>query len=160
MNANPRIEAPRHSLEPLDWLMYCDLLLDSGGSPRRAGAARRIGASLEKSKALVLVLHCPQQQLRGHWLQVGRMWFIPVNGTQVSYCNDFQWWRPEWIRSGFARYPHEDRIDPEGMLLYASGTPFEHGYADFPAAVAKFGQKVALRFFETHGRVRVPRAWV
>lgn len=159
MNANPRIAAPLHSLEPLDWLMYCDLLLDAGGSPRRAAAARRVGASLEKGKALVFVLHCPADQLAGHWLQVGRAWFIPVNGTRVSYCKDFQWWRPEWIRAGFARYPNEQRIDQEGMLRYASGTPTASDYADFPAALAKFGEKVIRRFFETHGRVRLPRAW-
>jgi hypothetical protein len=160
MNANLRIEAPLHSLEPIDWLMYCDLLQDGGGSPRRAREARRIGESLQRGKALVLVLHCPEQQLKGHWLQVGRTWFIPVSGTLVSYCNDMQWWRPEWIRSGFARYRHKDRTDPEGMIRYASGTPFEHDYADFSSTVGKFGHRVTQRFFETHGRVRLPRAWV
>jgi hypothetical protein len=155
-----RLEPPLNSLEPLDWFMYCDMLQDEGSSLRRAREARRIGESLQRGKSLVLTLHCPEQQLRGHWLQVGRTWFIPVSGTLVSYCNDMQWWRPEWIRAGFARYPSRGRKDPEGMLLYASGTPFEHGYADFPDALVKFADRITPRFFETHGRLRIPRAWV
>ncbi len=160
MHTATRIEAPTHSLEPIDWFMYCDLLQDLGGSQRRARQARRIGESLEEGTDLVLTLHCPEQQLAGHWLQVGRTWFIPVGGTLVHYCNDMQWWRAAWIRDGFARYPNADRNEPEAMIRYASGKPTQHGYKDFPQLLEKFGARVTQRFFETHARVRMPRAWL
>jgi len=160
MTTATRLDAPTHSLDPVDWLMYYDLVQDECDSRRRVEQARRIVASHARAADLVLALHCPEQQLAGHWLQVGKTWFIPVLGTLVVYCNDLQWWRPEWVRAGFRRYPHKDRKDPAAMIRYASGSPTRHDYKDFPQLLEKFGALVTQRFFETHGRVRLPRAWV
>jgi hypothetical protein len=160
MNRITRLEPPLHSLEPRDWFAYSNLLQGQVNSTFQMFQARQIGESLQRDRMLVLVLHCPEDKLAGHWLQVGRTWFIPVSGTLVSYCNDMQWWRPEWVRAGFAHYPHEDRTDPEGMIRYASGTPFQHDWIDFPGALEKFGVQVTLRFFETHRRDDIPQEWI
>jgi hypothetical protein len=45
------------------------------------------------------------------------------------------------------------------MIAYANGTPFEHGYADFPNVKIKFGELVVERFFETHSLEVHPAEW-
>jgi hypothetical protein len=141
--------------------MYSDLLQDQG-TTEEGLRARRVGDSLKRVKSLVLAFFCPPENLVGHWLRIGKTWFIPVAGTFVSYIKDFRWWKADWVRAGFMRYPSNG--DPERniskMVRYARGTPFQHGYKDFPALKKKFRDQVVVRFFETQGMARQPKEWL
>jgi hypothetical protein len=158
-----RLHAPTHSLDPADWWIYSDLLQDHGAPAEEAARARRVGNSLKHGKSLVLAFLCPEENLAGHWLRIGRTWFIPVAGTYVRYITDFRWFRSAWVRGGFERYPCEnpaDRRDEGKMIRYASGTPFRHRYKDFKALRKRFEEQVTLRFFETHGLSAQPAEWL
>jgi hypothetical protein len=156
-----RLQAPTHSLDPADWWMYSDLLQDQG-AVEEGLRARRVGNSLKRVQSLVLAFYCPPENLVGHWLRIGKTWFIPVAGTYVSYIKDFRWWKADWVRAGFRRYPnaHQSARDVPNMVRYARGTPCKHGYKDFPALKKKFREQVVLRFFETHGMARQPKEWL
>jgi hypothetical protein len=159
-----KLKPPYHSLDPADWWMYADLLLDQGIPEEEARWARQAGDSLSQAVELVLVFHCPANYLKGHRLQIARTWFIPVKGTHVEYTRDFQWFHPKWVRAGFARYPCDATgrfgRQPDEMIAYASGTPWRHDYAEFDKLKKKFGrQQVVARFFQTHGLAEQPEEW-
>jgi hypothetical protein len=145
--------------------MYSDLLQDANWPLDDWERARRIGDSLSRGVGLTLVFHCPPEPLAGHRLQIARTWFIPVAGTRVQYTSDFQWFRPEWVREGFLRYPCTwsgdfARDDPEGMIRYATGTPWKNEYNEFNFVMKMFEDKVVERFFETHGLPAQPEDWL
>jgi len=148
---------PEHSLDPTDWRTYCDLLQDADAPRdlwRRAG---RIADSLARDPKLVLINHCPAEHLAGHWLRVGRTWFIGAPLTVIE-TSQLAWWRPEWVRAGFASYPTRDpKRNIDDLLALNYGTPWELPHPRFDALRAA-GRQVALvaAFFDTHGLDDIP----
>lgn len=155
---------PVHSLDPVDWRMYCDLLQDADRPAGEWGWARRVADSLDCGPGLTLVLLCPSAFLEQHWLRVGKTWFIPVEGTYLDRKEHFLWWRPEWVREGFDRYPVDRKSypprEPEKMIAFASGTPWSHPHPEFDRLVQRQMIRLRRRFFATHGLVEQPRAWL
>jgi hypothetical protein len=129
--------------------------------PFLAERARRIGDSLARDVNLTLVLHCPAQSLERHWLRVGRTWFIPVQGTHLESYGAARWFRPEWVRSGFRRYPyHRDtysRRAPKRMVEFASGTPWSRSCKR--NLLDMYGPGLIGWFFFAHSRPEVPPPW-
>lgn len=161
-----RLEPPLDSLDPTDWLMYCDLLQDAGAARRRWVFAQRVGQSLQVEPKLVLVLACAPASLDGHWLRVGRGWFIPARDTSINrYTSGHAWWARAWILRGLARYPYRKdsygERDVEQLLACATGTPWDHPHPDFRALPAKAGlDAVRATFFRGHALRRMPTAWI
>ncbi len=160
-----KLAPPWESLDPTDWFMYCDLLQDAGASSRRWTAARRVAESLQVQPDLVLVLRCGASALEGHWLRVGRTWFIPTDLTSiVHYRSGFTWWRHDWARRGLARYPYSREAygtrDEKKLLAFASGTPWQHPHRSFADFTRIWGLNILKReFYRGHGLRRVPDAW-
>jgi hypothetical protein len=164
MSPSRDLSAPLHSVDPADWWMYSDLLQEAGAIPFLAERARRIGDSLARAPNLVLVLYCPERGLENHWLRVARSWFIPVSGTILpqSSAKDLpRWFRPEWVRAGFKRYPHDTRRygrrGPSRMIRFASGTPWSKTCKADVRAI--YGEQVVGWFFYAHSRTELPEAW-
>jgi hypothetical protein len=136
------------SLEPVDWAMYADMLLEAGAPERQWRRAQRISRSLQADPRLVLVARCEAVHLEGHHLRIGETYFIPVPGT---FLENYQltWWRIGRVRAGFRRYPSRERrgqYSPKKMLAWAHKTAFE-----FPHVVAE-RPRVILKFFVGHSR--------
>jgi hypothetical protein len=87
-----------------------------------------------------------------------------VEGTYLDRKENFLWWRPEWVREGFIRYPVDGkaypRREPEKMITFASGTPWSHPHPEFDRLVRRHMLRLRRRFFATHGLTHQPRAWV
>jgi hypothetical protein len=155
------LSAPLDSLDPADWWMYSDLLQESEAVPFLAERARRIGDSLAKGVNLVLVLYCQERGLENHWLRVARTWFIPVKGTYLTSYKQARWFRPEWVRAGFKRYPYDkslySRRDSTRMIRFASGTPWsEPCKAD---VLELYGPQLIGWFFWAHAQPMLPATW-
>jgi hypothetical protein len=160
-----KLAPPLDSLDPLDWMMYCDLLQDAGVSRRRWSFAQRVARSLQASPKLVLVLACTPASLENHWLRVGRSWFVPVEGTSIEgYASGYAWWQPRWVRRGLRHYPYNQAAygvrDESQLIELASGTPWEHPHPAFEQFRLRWGLEALKKtFFRGHGLHRLPAAW-
>jgi len=161
-----RLAQPLHSFDPIDWFMYCDLLQDAGASSRRWTFARRVAESLQREPTLVLVLACPASSLQGHWLRVGRNWFVPTEATMIDkYSGGYAWWHRDWARRGLLRYPYLTENygvrDDNRLLDFAQGTPEKHQHSQFETFRRLWSDKnLRSQFFRGHSLQRVPSVWL
>lgn len=161
----PTIPAPVHSLDPTDWRMYCDLLQDADAPESEWDRARRIAESLAQDARMVLVSYCPPSPLDGHWLRVGTTWFIGAEKTHIEK-NRLVWWRAEWVREGFARYPYNSEIyphrDEEHLLKMNTGTPqnMPHPRWHLLLKRKRATAKATAAFFEGHSHHELPEEYL
>jgi len=155
----PTIPPPRKNLDPTEWRMYCDLLQDADAPQEEWQRAGRIAEGLQRDPKLVLVNYCPADPLGGtqsnHHLRVGFTWFIGAELTVIE-SNQLVWWRLEWVRAGFERYPSTDRDrDVEKLIGWNYGTPWELSHPRFHLLQKKRRQLVA-KFFDGHAFAELP----
>lgn len=160
------IEPPLHSFDPTDWRMYADLLQDASAPAEQWQRAARIGASLARDVSLVLVNFCPAESLASstfgnHWLRVGNTWFVGAEGTFIE-SNRVAWWRRDWVRDGFARYPSTDPdrvVDTLIRLNY--GTPTKLPHPRFHLLLEKQAPAQLLEaFFDAHALTEIPAEYL
>ncbi len=150
-------EAPRYSLDPTDWRMYCDLLQDADAPSEEWQKARRIAESLEGEPNLILINYCAAEHLANHYLRVGETWFIGGTLTRI-HVYPVVWWRPAWVLDGFERYPTSDPDRTVGELIALNlGTPWHLPHPLFEEFRARDGfEAILANFFDTHGHVEMP----
>lgn len=159
-----RLEPPTHSVDATDWRMYCDLLQDAEAPEEQWQRVRRIADSLALDVRLVLMNPCPAGSLSdhrygNHWLRVGREWFIGAPGTYIEDKPRLVWWRPAWVRDGFARYPSTDPDRKEEELLALNhGTPWNLPHPRYGLLRDNHDlfTRAILAFFEGHSQHEMP----
>lgn len=155
------LPAPTHSLDPADWFMYCDLLQDANAPEETWGRARRIAESLSRDPKLVLINYCPEEPLRNHWLRVGQTWFIGAAGTLIE-TNRLVWWRVEWARQGFERYPsRQPSRDIPALIALNYGLPWDLPHPRFHLLrEAKTYPELEPLFWDAHALSEIPAEYL
>lgn len=149
---------PTHSLDPTEWRMYCDLLQDAAAPEAEWQRARRIADSLAADVRLVLIAHCPAVHLDGHYLRVGKDWFIGADGTYLDNYDPLVWWREAWVRAGFERYPTTSRARrPKDLIALNHGTPWHLAHPRFEWLRDRTKQAAFVAaFFAAHALIDIP----
>jgi hypothetical protein len=153
----PTLEPPVHSIDPRDWQTFSRQLREGNVPEERWRWAARIAESLSRDVNLVLINHCPPEPLANHWLRVGHTWFIGAENTMIE-TNRLVWWRPEWVRDGFERYPSDDPDRVVDRLIALNlGTPWTLPHPRFNMLLAKQSREdLAVAFFKTHALTEIP----
>ncbi len=156
-----KLLAPNRSLDPAEWSMYCDLLQDAGEPEEKWTRARHIAESLAVDPKLVLINYCPARPLEGHWLRVGRTWFIGADGTFIEN-NRLVWWRAAWVRAGFERYPSRDPDrDVSRLIGLNHGVPWDLPHPRFELVkTARRYSRLRQAFFDAHALTEIPTRYL
>ena len=78
-----KLHEPTHSLDPVDWSMFSDLLQDAGEPEAKWPAPRRLAESLAQDPKLVLINYCPARPLHNHWLLASRKDVVHRGGRHL-----------------------------------------------------------------------------
>jgi hypothetical protein len=140
-----RLPPPLHSVDPVDWAMYADLLLEAGAPEVRAAFARRVACALHQRPSRVLIGKVGDPTaLEKNPRRAGRLFFVAGPLTRLDWYSP-RWWTLARVRAGMRRWSPEAQ-EHEAILTQAHGVP-----ASFPGLIENY-PALALAYFRSAAR--------